>query len=523
VSCPSPLIHSMYADAALPAAETAAMEEHLRDCAACRAKVAALRAERDDLRAALRAADDLGPIPAFVPPSRAPDLIALTLGTLAVATVAGVFWSAVGRAIPSALHWLNPLDPGELAERAIDFIAFFISEGNTMLTSAVNFSAAALAVALLGWGALSIGRTRGGAAALVSLLVFVLALPGVGHALEIRRTDGVTTIGAGETVDDTVIAIGQTIVVDGNVNGDLLAFGSTVTVRGNITGDLITGAETVTVEGAVGGNVLGGGRGVTLRGARVGRNLFAAGRDIDVGSDADVGGNALTFGNNIQVDGRVGIDLKSFGQDVTVSGNVQRDAEAFAREVTLLPSARIGRNLIAHLDDTDKLQITQGATVGGTIDRQLVGREQRRNPYLTGLALLWIFPSLRTLTLPNAVAALRAGGIGLVTAVTAPVAALLACITIVGLPLGILTFMLGLIALYFSKAVVAQLIGRALFQGPAGTPHYAATLLAGFVVVIVAINVPYIGGFVNVVLTLVGLGLIVEQLLGGFRHSGEAA
>ena len=337
-----------------------------------------------------------------------------------------------------------------------------------------------------------------------------------------------------------MIAIGQTIVVDGNVNGDLLAFGGTVTVRGNVTGDLITGAETVTVEGIVGGNVLGGGRGVTLRGARVGRNLFAAGRDIDIGGDADVGGNALTFGNNIQVDGRVGIDLKSFGQDVTVSGNVQRDAEAFAREVTLLPSARIGRNLTAHLDDTDKLQITQGATVGGTIDRQLVGREQRRNPYLTvgyyvrqvvrlgaafltGLALLWMFPSLRTLTLPNAVAALRAGGIGLVTAVTAPVAALLACITIVGLPLGILTFMLGLIALYFSKAVVAQLIGRALFQGPAGTPHYAATLLAGFVVVIVAINVPYIGGFVNAVLTLVGLGLIVEQLLGGFRHSPEAA
>ena len=36
-----------------------------------------------------------------------------------------------------------------------------------------------------------------------------------------------------------MIAIGQTIVVDGNVNGDLLAFGSTVTVRGNVTGDLI--------------------------------------------------------------------------------------------------------------------------------------------------------------------------------------------------------------------------------------------------------------------------------------------
>jgi predicted anti-sigma-YlaC factor YlaD len=539
VSCPSSVTRSMYADAALPADQSAAVEAHLADCAACRAKVARLRAERDDLRAALRLAHDVDAIPAFVPPSRTPELLALALGMLAVATVAGVFWSAVGRAIPSWLQWLNPLDPGALADRAIDLIALLITEGNTMLTSAVNFSAAALAVALLTWGALSLGRPRAGAAMLVSLLVFVLALPGPGHALEIRRTQGITTISAGETIDDTVIALGKTVTVDGNVNGDLLAFGETVTVRGNVAGDLITGAETVTVEGTVGGSIIGGGRGVSLRGARVTRNFFAGGRDIDIGANASVNGNAMTFGNEIHVDGLVGIDLKSFGADVAVGGNVQRDVEAFARDVTLLPSARIGRNLTVHLDNADNLEIASGATVGGTINRQLVDREQRRNRYLTvgfyvrqvvrlgaafltGLALLWMFPALRTLPLLDAPGALRAGGIGLVAAVTAPVAALLACITVVGLPIGIVTFVLGAIALYFSKAVVAQLIGRAMFHGPAGEPHYAATLLAGFVVVLIAINVPYIGGIVNAVLTLVGLGLIVDQLLGGFRHQRAA-
>jgi cytoskeletal protein CcmA (bactofilin family) len=530
VSCPSSVMRSMYADGALAPDQTAAIHEHLDGCAGCRAKVAALRAERDGLRAALLAVDEVGPIPAFAPPGHAAGVLALSLGTVAIAAFAGMFWSAVGRAIPSGLHWLNPLDSGELLERAIDFVAFFIREGNTMITSAVNFAGAALTMALLAWGILSLRRNRGGAAVLLSVLMIAIALPGLSHAIELRRTDGVTTVAAGETIDDTLVAIGQTVAIDGNVNGDLLAFGREVTVRGNVTGNLIAGAESVTVEGTVGGDVIGGGRGVTLRGARVARNVLAAGRDIDFGPDSDIGANAIAAGNSIHVDGRVGVDLKVGGGDVTVSGNVQRDVEAFAQQVTLVPSARVGGNLTAHLDDADKLEIADGAIVSGNVDRQIVEREQRRNRYetvgfyvrqvvrlgaafLTGLVLLWLFPALRTLTLPNAMAVLREGGIGLVTAVTAPVAALLACITIIGLPLGILAFTLGAIALYFSKTVLAQLIGRLLFESPAGPPHYAATLLAGLVIVVVAINLPFVGGILNVVLTLVGLGMIVSQLL----------
>jgi cytoskeletal protein CcmA (bactofilin family) len=536
VTCPSSVIRSMYADTALPPDRTAAIDEHLRGCASCRAKVATLRAERDELRAALHAADDLAPIPAFVPPGGARGLLALTLGTIAVAALAGMFWGAVGRAIPSGLHWLNPLDPGELAERAIDFVAFFINEGNTMITSAVNFAGAALTMALLVWGILSLARSRGGTAVLLSVLMIAIALPSLSHAIELRRTDGVTAVAAGETVDDTLVAIGQTVAIDGNVNGDLLAFGRDVTVRGNVTGNLITGAESVTIEGTIGGDVFGAGRGVTLRGARVARNVVAAGRDIELGADSDVGANAVTAGNSIRIDGRVGVDVKAAGGEITLGGNVQRDVETYAERVTLVPSARVGRNLTSHLDDADKLQIASGATVGGNVDRQIVEREQRRNRYLTvgfyvrqvvrlgaafltGLVLLWVFPPLRTLALPNVMAVLRAGGIGLVTAVTAPVAAVLACITVVGLPLGILAFAIGAIALYFSKAVLAQLIGRLLFKGPADPPHYAATLLAGLVIVLIAINLPYVGGFLNIVLTLVGLGMIVSQVLSLNRES----
>jgi hypothetical protein len=113
------------------------------------------------------------------------------------------------------------------------------------------------------------------------------------------------------------------------------------------------------------------------------------------------------------------------------------------------------------------------------------------------------------------------GGIGLATAVTLPAAALLACITVIGLPIGIVMFLLGAAALYFAKAVVAQLIGRALFRSSGDMPHPAATLLAGLVLVIIAINMPFVGGFLNLLLTLVGLGMIATSVLGHFRRGIE--
>ncbi len=536
MTCLSAVTRSMYADDALPPEQVAAVAEHLRGCSACSAKVAALRAERVALRAALQSDEAHAKIPIFVPPARSRDLLVLTLGVLAVAAVAGAFWTAVAQAIPSGLQWLNPFQSGELAERAIAFITFFLNEGTTMLTSALNLVAATTAVALLAWTTLSLARGRGGAALLVSLLVAAVALPRAGHALEIRRGEGVITVGADETISDTLIAAGQTVAIDGTVNGDLLAFGRTVTIRGNVTGNVITGAESVTIEGTVGGDIVGAGRGVTLRGTHVGRNFFGFGRDLDVDAGAEVAGNALTFGDTTHIDGRVGMDLRSFGGNVLMSGNVQRDFEAYAGEVSVLPSGRIGRNVTAHIEADDKLQIAQGATIGGAVNRQLVAREQRSNRYLTtgfyvtqvvrigaafltGLLLLWVFPVLRTLSLPTVGAALRSAGIGLVAAIVLPIAAILACITIVGIPIGMLTLVIGVIGLYFAKTVVAQLIGRALFQSPAGPPHYAATLIAGLAIVIIAINLPVVGGIVNFVLTVLGFGMIVTVLLGRYGSS----
>jgi cytoskeletal protein CcmA (bactofilin family) len=526
----------MYADGELSAREATLLELHAATCAACAARVEALRRERAVLRLALRELDDEAPIPSFVPPPRARDFVVLVLGVLLIGGFSSAFWNTVSAAIPDALTWLNPLESGELFERAVGVVSFVFYEGSAMWTGALNFIGAALLVAFVAWLSFGAARRRGFAALAASLLAVVVALPSIGHALELRHEQDSVTVPAGETINDSLLAAARTITIDGNVNGDLLAFAQSVTVRGNVTGNLVTAAQKVTIEGSIGGSIIGAGENVSLARARVGRDLYGFGSEVDIASDTEVTGNATAFGKSIGINGRVGTDVHSFGETVRISGTVGDDVVAGGQTITLLPSARVGGDVSARVDSDDDLEIDAAAVVSGNVDRQITEREQRRNRYetfgfyfgqivrlggmfLAGMLLFWLFPALRNASLPNALAVVRSFGIGLAAAVTLPVLAIMLCITVVGIPIGILTMVLGAIGLYLSKIVIAEMIGRAAFRAPQGPPHVAATLVTGLVIVIIAINLPVIGGITSLILTLVGLGLIVTLLFERFNRA----
>ncbi len=535
--CPSPLVRSTYADGELTPADAAALEAHLESCAACHARIGALRAERAALRALLATPAAVA-VPRFQRPLGTPALVLGVLGALGAGVFASSVWTTLAEAVPSGLRWLSPFDSGALLNLFVSFAPFVTNEGFAMLTSIVELAALAVLLALLAYAGTAFLKPRAGTAVLLSALLLVAALPLPSHAFELRKSDGATAVAAGETIDDTLLAVGQTVSIDGDVNGDLLAFARVVTIHGHVAGDVITAGETVEVQGNVGGSIYAAGRGVTIKQMRVGRNLYTAGRDIAVESGVQIAGNATAAGDTMNLDGKVGIDLTTAGNSLVMRGEVTRNVNAFGQSITLLAPASVGGNLVAHVRAADNLQIAPGATVRGNVDKQISkgARPTTISRYLTisfytwqlvrigaaflaGLLLLWMFAGLRTATVADAGAGVKAGAIGLVTAIALPVVAFIACITVVGIPLGILSAILWLLGLYFAKIVVAQMIGRRLFASPHGVPHYAATLLAGLVIVIVAINLPWIGWLIGLALTLLGLGMIVTYVSERSGHT----
>ena len=88
------------------------------------------------------------------------------------------------------------------------------------------------------------------AALLFALLVTVLtAMPVL--AAEIRFQENTVTIGSGEVVDDDLYAVGNSVIIDGVINGDVLTACETITVNGKVNGSIIAVASTVNVNGEV--------------------------------------------------------------------------------------------------------------------------------------------------------------------------------------------------------------------------------------------------------------------------------
>jgi len=81
--------------------------------------------------------------------------------------------------------------------------------------------------------------------------------PGPGHARGRRGNPQGSDINVppGETINNDLIAAGQSVRIDGTINGDLITFSQDVTVNGRVTGDIIAFGDMIQIDGPVGGNI----------------------------------------------------------------------------------------------------------------------------------------------------------------------------------------------------------------------------------------------------------------------------
>ena len=531
---PSELKLSMYADAALGAEEAASLQQHIDSCPACQAALAAVRDEAQLIGAALQIDE-----PGMAAATRVPKFSKPTsLSGFALANVvaglgvwlAQFLWKTVfGELVVNAASWVASIYLPDVYAMASATALHLIKEGTAMFDAYVGLVAVSLLiVAALG---LLLRYRKTHAAPAACLLVFgaILVMPTPVSALDIRSDRDVVTIGGEQTVDDTLIVAAETVLIEGTVTGDVVAAARRIEVSGTVEGNLLAFSETVAVSGAVNGAVLSAASSLDFLGSALGGDLWVAGETLRIDDDARIEGNATVAIQTMSMDGSVAKDLYAFGETVELGGTLGQDLEAFAARVRLLGEAQVGGDVRYRTEDKDDLHVADTAQVGGEVVFLGVPEALRdRSRYATGafylwelawlaaafivgLIFLWLVPGARSLSLGAGIDALKTSGLGLLTLVGAPIAAVLAGITLVGLPLSLIVIVAWALALYLAQIVVASMVGRMLMSG---SDSLAWTLLAGLVVVTVAVNLPFIGGIISFVLTIVGVGLLVQYLLG---------
>ena len=531
---PSELKLSMYADDALAAEEAASLRQHIDSCPACQAALAAVRDETQLIGAALKI-EEPGMVAATKVPkfSRPTSLSGFALANVAAGLavwLAQFLWKTVfGELVFNAASWVASIYLPDVYAMASATALHLIEEGTAMFDAYVGFVAVGLlTVATL---VLLVRYRKTHHAPTACLLVFgaILAMPAPVSALDIRGDRAVVTIGASETVDDTLIVAAETVLIEGTVTGDVVAAARRIEVSGTVEGNLLGFSETVAVSGVVNGAVLGAASSLDFLGSALGGDLWVAGETLRIDDDARIEGNATVASRMTSMDGSVAKDLYAFGETVEVGGTLGQDLEAFAARVRLLGEAQVGGDVRYRTEDEDKLHVADAAQVGGDVQFLGVPEALRdRSPYATGmfylwelawlaggfivgLIFLWLAPGARSLSLGAGVDALKTSGVGLLTLVGVPIMAVLAGMTLIGLPLSLIVIVAWAVAIYLAQIVVASMVGRMLLNG---SDSLAWTLLAGLVIVTVAVNLPFIGGIISFVLTIVGVGLLLQFLLG---------
>jgi cytoskeletal protein CcmA (bactofilin family) len=348
---------------------------------------------------------------------------------------------------------------------------------------------------------------------------------------------GQTVVQSGPAVASDLYAFGGGVDIHADVQGDLVAAGSRVVTAGRVQGNLIVAAGSVVIGGTVVRNVRGAGGAVTISG-HVGGNLNAGGGTVVLTPEALIDGRARLVGGEVHVAGTVANKLYAAGAVIVLAGEFQDDVELVAQEIEVLPTTRIKGGLTywsprdARIDGKAKIQggvthnlpelpraLTRTGTALVTVSRLLFMAAL----IVTGVALYLLFPVFTVLA-SHTIGSdpVKSLGIGLLLVAAMPVIAILTMLTILGIPLGLILFVL-----YFAALLVGFLI-TAFFLSDVGARAFirpgrrsravrVVWLILALGVLALVNQVPVLGG-VLMAAVLVGSGAMSLYV---WRHLGD--
>jgi len=322
------------------------------------------------------------------------------------------------------------------------------------------------------------------------------------------RYGDLVTVARGEVIDDDLYVGGETIIIDGIINGDLIAAGRTIMINGTVNGSIFAAGGTININGEVTHAVRILGETLNISDT-IGGDLLVAGSKLIMASTAEIGGDLLLGVGSARIEGLIKGDI---------NGGVE--------SLTIAPTASIQGRLTYFSENEANIQ--SGAQIGGMITHELYIVKESLTAGI-GLGLWWkVIGFLMTLVLgiviillaPKRVKAVTESirtrpwaslGWGALILVATPIAAGIVCITIIGLPVGLITLTLYIIAIYLTQLFAGLLIGQLIigaFRRVETKAALVGALALGLAILSLLRLIPYLDFLIGLATVLFGLGAI---------------
>lgn len=365
-----------------------------------------------------------------------------------------------------------------------------------------------------------------------AFLFFILAIPSFAQTQHLPQT---TILAESESINRDYFAASERVIISGIVNGDIYTAGADVTFDGTTTSDLLAVGGNLNISGEVNGDVRIAGGNVTFSNAIVGGNITVAGGDVIIDQSTEVTGSIVAVGGTLQFLGPIGKNLTVAGGNVVVANTIGGDIwSPGVGSLSLMRGANIGGHM-TYTSEQDAI-VAEGATIVGTTERRAPPVETRSQEdvagkglagffvlfllgdvvltTILGIALVFLLPNFVIRVSEKAIGSIgNSFLVGLLAVIVIPITLILLMLTVFGIPLAIALFVVFFLLLWFAKTLGAIALGRRVFKVKKTDSSYKAVFFGIIIYFLVGI-VPFVGGLMQVFITLTGLGsLLINKRL----------
>lgn len=278
-----------------------------------------------------------------------------------------------------------------------------------------------------------------------------------------------------KTVEENIYAGGSTITVDGTAAKDVVAGGNTIEITGTIKDDAILAGGTVTVAGTIEDDLRVASGTLVLSGTVLG-DVNVAGGTVTFSKDANVQGDVTIAGGTATINGTIEGGLGIAAGEVTLSGTVKKNVEARVGTLTVADTAIINGDL--NYESEQEATISHDAQIDGETHFNQ-HQVSRLNMYfgvagigiagfifslvgslIAAVVLVLLFKSFSTRIIKEGITSYwRMVLIGLILGIVMPVLSIILMVTVAGIPIGMMLFVLYITIMIFGGLYAGILLG----------------------------------------------------------------
>ena len=337
-------------------------------------------------------------------------------------------------------------------------------------------------------------------------------------ATEVRKGDTVE-IKKDEVVKSDVFISGEHVRVMGTVDGDVYAFGQQVDISGHVNGDVFCFAQSARVSGQIDGSLRSFANNLTISGT-IEHGVLAFNQVINLDSNGKIGRSMTMFGETATLDGKIDRDVLAYFKQLSVSGTIGGNLQGKGESLSIGSGAVISGT--TKFEGQKEPSVASDAKLASPVQFKMAEHrhDARGSGYyiwrviftgafvLLGLVLISLMPKFAVETVQAAENLGASFGLGVLVLPGVFIAAFVACLTVVGLLVGISAFFLWFFVLISAEVVVGAIVGQWLMGKTTELWPLVARMAIGVIAIRVVTTLPWVGFWAGLAVVLWGMGAV---------------